>query len=102
MRACAKATCWCCGASPRDFAELAAHHGFLMLVPFAGEAKRRVRAPLALAILGATILAAATEWLPAPMAFLFGAVAMVATALRRHRPGLSRHRRAHLRDDRRA
>jgi len=47
-------------------------------VPFAGEAKRRVRAPLALAILGATILAAATEWLPAPMAFLFGAVAMVA------------------------
>lgn len=63
---------------PGDFADLAAHHGFLMLVPFAGEAKRRVRAPLALAILGATILAAATEWLPAPMAFLFGAVAMVA------------------------
>ena len=63
---------------PGDFADLAAHHGFLMLVPFAGEAKRRVRAPLALAILGATILAAATEWLPVPMAFLFGAVAMVA------------------------
>jgi di/tricarboxylate transporter len=63
---------------PSRFAELAAHHGFLLLVPFAGEAKRRVRAPLALAILGATILAAATGWLPAPMAFLFGAVAMVA------------------------
>jgi di/tricarboxylate transporter len=63
---------------PAEFTELAAHHGFLMLVPFAGEAKRRVRAPLALAILGATIVAAATEWLPAPMAFLFGAVAMVA------------------------
>jgi di/tricarboxylate transporter len=63
---------------PADFNELAAHHGFLMLVPFAGEAKRRVRAPLALAILGATILAAAAEWLPAPLAFLFGAVAMVA------------------------
>ncbi|GAB3311494.1 SLC13 family permease [Luteimonas notoginsengisoli] len=63
---------------PGDFADLATHHGFLMLVPFAGEAKRRVRAPLALAILGATILAAATGWLPAPMAFLFGAVAMVA------------------------
>jgi di/tricarboxylate transporter len=63
---------------PTDFADLATHHGFLMLVPFAGEAKRRVRAPLALAILGATILATVAGWLPAPMAFLFGAVAMVA------------------------
>ena len=61
------------------FAELATHHGFLLLAPFAGEAKRRLRAPLALTILGATILAAATEWLPAPLAFLLGAVAMVAT-----------------------
>jgi di/tricarboxylate transporter len=61
------------------FAELSAHHGFLMLVPFAGDAKQRVRAPLALMILGATILAAATEWLSAPLAFLLGAVAMVAT-----------------------
>jgi len=64
---------------PSRFAELAAHHGFLLLVPFAGEAKRRLRAPLALAILGLTIVAAATEWLPAPLAFLFGAVAVVAT-----------------------
>src|SRR3546814_16588838 len=48
-----------------------------MLVPFAGEAKRRLRAPLALVILGVTILAAATAWLPAPLAFLMGAVAMV-------------------------
>jgi di/tricarboxylate transporter len=64
---------------PSRFSELAAHHGFLMLVPFAGEAKRRLRAPLALAILGATVLAAATEWLAAPVAFLLGAVAMVAT-----------------------
>ena len=61
------------------FAELAAHHGFLMLVPFAGEAKRRLRAPLALGILGLTVLAAATEWLSPPLAFLAGAVAMVAT-----------------------
>ena len=43
---------------PSRFTELAAHHGFLMLVPFAGEARRRIRAPLA---------------------FLLGAVAMVAT-----------------------
>jgi di/tricarboxylate transporter len=50
-----------------------------MLVPFAGQAKRRLRAPLALAILAATVLAAATEWLSPPLAFLFGAVAMVAT-----------------------
>jgi di/tricarboxylate transporter len=61
------------------FAELAAHHGFLMLMPFGGEAKRRLRAPLALGILAATVVAAATEWLSAPLAFLFGAVAMVAT-----------------------
>ncbi|MDE2406794.1 MAG: SLC13 family permease [Xanthomonadaceae bacterium] len=66
------------GQSSR-FAELAAHHGFLLLVPFAGEAKRRLRAPLALIILGTTILAAATEWLPPQLAFLFGAVAMVVT-----------------------
>lgn len=64
---------------PSRFTELAAHHGFLMLVPFAGEAKRRVRAPLALGILALTVLAAATEWLPPALAFLFGAVAIVAT-----------------------
>src|SRR5690606_25282569 len=64
---------------PSRFAELAEHHGFLMLVPFAGEARRRVRAPLALVILGLTILATVTEWLPAPLAFLLGAVAMAVT-----------------------
>jgi di/tricarboxylate transporter len=64
---------------PSRFTDLAAHHGFLMLVPFAGEAKRRIRAPVALLILAATIVAAATEWLPAALAFLFGAVAMVVT-----------------------
>ena len=64
---------------PSHFGDLAAHHGFLMLVPFAGQTKRRLRAPLALVILLVTILAAGAEWLPAPLAFLFGAVAMVAT-----------------------
>jgi di/tricarboxylate transporter len=61
------------------FADLAAHHGFLMLVPFAGETRRRIRAPVALAILGATIAVAVVEWLPVPVAFLMGAVAMVVT-----------------------
>ncbi|MES2859721.1 MAG: SLC13 family permease [Pseudomonadota bacterium] len=64
---------------PSRFADLAAHHGFLMLVPFSGEAKRRLQAPLALAIMAATVIAAATEWLSAPLAFLLGAVAMVVT-----------------------
>jgi len=64
---------------PSRFAELAAHHGFLMLVPFSGEARRRVRAPVALAVMGLTVLVAATEWLPAPLAFLLGAAAMVLT-----------------------
>lgn len=61
------------------FSELARHHGVLLLVPLAGEAKRRLYAPLALGILLATILTAAFEWLPAHLAFLAGAVAMVAT-----------------------
>lgn len=65
--------------TPRRFSELAAHHGFLMLVPFKAEAKRRLRAPVALAILVGTAVVAATEWLPASLAFLMGAVAMVAS-----------------------
>lgn len=65
--------------TPASFSELAAHHGFLMLVPFAGLAKRRVRAPVALGILVLTVLTAALSWLPAHIAFLLGAVAMVAS-----------------------
>ena len=66
-------------ARPSSFAELASHHGFLMLVPFAGEARRRLRAPMAIAIVIGTVVATATHWLDAPLAFLLGAVAMVAT-----------------------
>ncbi len=41
-----------------------------MLVPFAGMATRRVRAPLALGILATIVLAAVNEWLPVPVTFL--------------------------------
>ncbi|MCA0196545.1 MAG: SLC13 family permease [Proteobacteria bacterium] len=60
-----------------EFGQLAAHHGFLMLIPFEGRQKSRRRAPLALAIMAATVVAAATELLPPQIAFLAGAVAMV-------------------------
>lgn len=64
---------------PARFAELSTHHGFLMLVPFSGQALQRIRAPLVIGIVLATIVAAATEWLSPPLAFLMGAVALVAT-----------------------
>jgi di/tricarboxylate transporter len=59
--------------------ELAAHRGFLMLMPFTAATRQRRRAPVALAIMAAAIVAAATEVLPAQIAFLAGAVAMVLT-----------------------
>ena len=62
---------------PARLSELAAHHGFLMLMPFRGEGMRRLRAPIAILILIATIALAVSEWIPAPLAFLAGAVAMV-------------------------
>ena len=61
----------------QDFEPLAGHHGFLMLMPFEGRRKTRSRAPVALAIMFATVAAAATELLPPQIAFLAGAVAMV-------------------------
>ena len=64
---------------PQNFEPLAAHHGFLMLVPFGGEEKSRRRAPIALAVMVAAVAAAATETLAPHIAFLAGAVAMVLT-----------------------
>ncbi len=63
----------------QQFTELAAHHGFLMLVPFSGTQRQRHRWPRALAIMVATVVVAAAELLPAHIAFLAGAVAMVLT-----------------------
>ena len=64
---------------PSRFSDLAAHHGFLMLMPFSGREKSRRRAPVALLIMAAAVAAAATETLAPHIAFLAGAVAMVLT-----------------------
>lgn len=63
----------------QNFEQLAAHRGFLMLMPFHAEKKTRRRAPLAVAIMAASVIAAATELLAPQIAFLGGAVAMVLT-----------------------
>jgi di/tricarboxylate transporter len=63
----------------QTLSELAAHRGFLMLMPFTAAGRQRRRAPVALGIMAAAIVAAATEVLPAQVAFLAGAVAMVLT-----------------------
>jgi di/tricarboxylate transporter len=50
---------------------------FLMMVPFQGESRLRRKAPLAGAIMLATVLAAAFNWLSIEIAALAGAAAMV-------------------------
>ncbi|WP_024869767.1 SLC13 family permease [Pseudoxanthomonas suwonensis] len=60
-----------------DVQPLATHRGFMMLMPFQGRRQTRRRAPLAVAIMVATVLAAATGLLAPQTAFLAGAVAMV-------------------------
>jgi len=67
------------GTSDR-FAELAAHHGFLMMMPFSGRPRRRQHATRALLIVAAVVLAAGSGLVPAQMAFLGGAVALVLTS----------------------
>ncbi len=60
-----------------SLARVASDHSFLMVVPFQGEARLRRRAPLAIVIMLATIVAAATNVLSLEIAALAGAVAMV-------------------------
>ena len=61
------------------FAELASHHGILMMVPFSGRPRRRQHAVRTLLIVTAVVVAAASGVVPAQMAFLGGAVALVLT-----------------------
>ena len=70
---------WWLSGDPERYAELARHRGFLMMVPFASRMRWRHRAPLAIGIMLAVVVSAATGWLATPIAFLAGAVAMVVT-----------------------
>jgi di/tricarboxylate transporter len=63
--------------APERFSQLARHHGFLMMVPFAARQRWRHRAPTAIAIMLAVVGLAASDLLPTTMVFLAGAVAMV-------------------------
>ncbi len=63
----------------QKFAQLADDHGFLMMVPFAAKERRRHRAAIAVAIVVAVVVLAASGVVEAPIAFLAGAVAMIAT-----------------------
>jgi di/tricarboxylate transporter len=65
--------------TPERFAELSSHHGFLMMVPFSANPRRRQYATRTLLIVALTIAAAASGYVPAQMAFLGGAVTLVLT-----------------------
>jgi di/tricarboxylate transporter len=65
--------------TPERFAELASHQGFLMMVPFSANPRRRQFATRTLLIVAATVGAAASGLFPPQMAFLGGAVALVLT-----------------------
>jgi di/tricarboxylate transporter len=65
--------------TPDRFAELALHHGVLMMVPFSGRPRRRQHAVRATLIVAAVVTAAASGVVPAQLAFLGGAVALILT-----------------------
>lgn len=65
--------------TPEKFSELANHHGFLMMVPFNANPRRRRYAVRTLVIVALVVAAAASGQVPAQMAFLAGAVALVLT-----------------------
>ncbi len=55
------------------------HRSFLLFMPFKAKPKRRARIPVALGIMALSIAAATFGWLPAYVAFVAGALAMVLT-----------------------
>jgi di/tricarboxylate transporter len=63
----------------QKFAELAMHRGFLMMIPFVATQQKRHRWPVAVGILISAVVLTATKVMPAQIAFLAGAVAMVLT-----------------------
>jgi di/tricarboxylate transporter len=65
--------------TPQKFGQLAEDHGFLMMVPFEARERRRHRAAAAVAIIVAVVGLASSGLVAAPIAFLAGAVAVVAT-----------------------
>src|SRR5207248_3608337 len=68
-----------------SLARVANDRAFLMMMPFAGESRPRRRAPLAGLVMLGTVLLAAFNVLPLPVAMVTGAVAMVATGCIRPR-----------------
>jgi di/tricarboxylate transporter len=62
---------------PERLAEVAEHRAFLMMVPFSGTMMPRHRWPVAVGIMATAVVVTATELMPAAIAFLAGAVAMV-------------------------
>jgi di/tricarboxylate transporter len=58
---------------------LAHEPSFLMLMPFSGRAQKRGRGWLAALIMALSVLGAASGWVPVAIAFMAGAVAMVAS-----------------------
>jgi di/tricarboxylate transporter len=63
----------------QKFAELAMHRGFLMMIPLVATQQQRHRWPVAVGILVSAIALTAAKVMPAQIAFLAGAVAMVLT-----------------------
>lgn len=57
--------------------EITRHRGFLTFVPFFGRSKKRIKMKQAVAIMVASIVIAAAGWLPAYVAFVAGALAMI-------------------------
>lgn len=63
---------------PEKYLEaLSSHKGFLLFLPFKGRATKRIKTTTAVAIMLASVLAAATGLLPAYVAFVAGAMAMI-------------------------